>query len=154
MKPKLINKIYLCGPLEGRTVKERFAWRDDVTAYFSLYGIETYIPGEDTTECDARTITKLDYMMIDNSEALLVDLTCLGEDKPTNTGTLIEIGYARKADKLIVGYTDVNWTRENRFLKGTVDKMFYPLFGTDSPLKRAIEFIAGFNDRRRNENEL
>jgi|GEM_PF-5606562 len=154
MQPKLINKIYLAGPLEGRTAKERFAWRDYATDYLKDYGIETYIPGEDLTLNDAHSITILDYAMIDNSEALLVNLTCLGENTPTNTGTLIEIGYAKKAGKLIIAYTNSEWQRENRFLKGTVDMIFNKSFFNGDPLQSALDYIASFNKRRRNESEV
>jgi len=154
MQPKLINKTYLCGPLEGRNVKEKFAWRDQATEFLSKYGIETYIPGCDTTLCDADTIIKLDYMMIDNSEALLVNLTCLGESKPTNTGTLIEIGYAFAKGKLIVGWSNEEWQRENRFLRGNVKPLFFQSFVEPNPYLGALKYIAGFNERRRTEDVI
>lgn len=150
LKPKLICKVYLAGPLEGRSAKERFAWRDNATEYLYQFGIETYIPGEDATLQDADTIVKLDYMMIDNSEALLVNLTCLGEDRPTNSGTLLEIGYAKAKDKLIVGWSDVDWMRENRFLRGNVKPIFFKSFTELNPYLKALECIASFNDRKRN----
>jgi nucleoside 2-deoxyribosyltransferase len=154
MKPKLINKVYLAGPLEGRDVKERFAWRDHASEYLIQFGIESYIPGEDTTLRDADTIVKLDYMMIDNSEALLVNLTGLGEDTPTNSGTLIEIGYAYSKGKLIVGWSDVDWQRENRFLRGNVKPIFFKSFSSPSPYTDVLEYIASFNNRRRNEGKI
>jgi len=152
MIPKLINKIYTAGPLEGRNNEEAFSWRDKATEYLKQFGIECYNPGEDTTLNDAKTITTLDFMMIDNSEAILVNLTCLGEDRPTNTGTLIEIGYAVKAGKLIVGFSDVDWQRENRFLRDCVHPIFFNSFGANQlPLLGALEYIAGFNNRKRSE---
>ena len=149
MNPKLISKVYLAGPLEGRSMDEKFIWRDYATKYLSKFDIETYNPGEDTTLCDADTIVKLDYMMIDNSEALLVNLTCLGEDQPTNSGTLIEIGYAKARGKLIVGWSDVDWQRENRFLRGNVKPIFFKSFSLPSSYMGALEYIASFNDRKR-----
>lgn len=154
MSPKLISKVYLAGPLEGRDLEEKFVWRDHATEYLSKFGIETYNPGEDTTLCDADTIVKLDYMMIDNSEALLVNLTCLGEDQPTNSGTLIEIGYAKAGGKLIIGWSDADWMRENRFLRGNVRPLFFKSFTELNPYLKALEYIASFNDRRRNRDGL
>jgi len=154
MKPKLINKVYLAGPLEGRNAKEKYAWRDKATSYLRKYGIESYIPGEDATLRDDATIVKLDYMMIDNSEALLVNLTSLGEDKPTNSGTLIEIGYARANNKLIVAWSDVEWKRGSRFLRGNVTPIFFKSIEHPNPYQEALEYIASFNDRRRNDNKI
>jgi nucleoside 2-deoxyribosyltransferase len=151
-KPKLINAIYTCGPLEGRSDKEAFSWRDKTTEYLKKYGIETYNPGEDTTLSDENTITRLDGMMIDRSDALLVNLTCLGEDRPTNTGTLIEIGKAWEQGKLIVGFSSGIWKRENRFLRGIVRPLFFPFIaGVNDPLDAALEYIAGYNDRKRSK---
>ncbi len=151
LKPKLIHKVYLAGPLEGRSAQEKFAWRDAATEYLSEFGIETYIPGEDVTFCDMDTVVKLDYMMIDSAEALLVNLTCLGEERPTNSGTLLEIGYAKAKDKLIVGWSDVDWLREHRFLRGNVKPLFCKSFAEQNPYLRALEYIASFNNRQRHK---
>lgn len=156
MIPKLINRVYTAGPLEGRNNEEAFGWRDKATKYLKRFGIECYNPGWDTTLNDAKTITTLDFMMIDNSEAIIVNLSCLGESLPTNTGTLIEIGYAKKAGKLIVGFSDKNWMRENRFLRDCVQPLF--IIGNLrpsatakvwKPLEESLEYIAGYNNRKR-----
>lgn len=149
-KPKLINAIYTCGPLEGRNDLEAFGWRDKATKYLKRYGIVSYNPGEDTTLNDENTITRLDGMMIDASDALLVNLTCLGEDKPTNTGTLIEIGKAWEQGKLIVGFSYSEWKRENRFLRGIVKPLFFKSKSLD-PLEGALAYIAGYNNRKRSK---
>lgn len=159
-KPKLINAVYLCGPLEGRTEQSKFGWRDEAQNYLEGFGIVSYIPGEDTTKFDERTITALDYLMIDNSECLLVNLACLGEDKPTNTGTLIEIGYARAKGKMIVCFSDKDWQRENKFLRGSVTALFFKgedkegcmghqAVWVEDPLGEALRYIAGYNARVR-----
>lgn len=155
-KPKLINKIYTAGPIEGRNFSETHDWRDRTTKYLKKFGIECYNPGWDTTLNDPKTITTLDFMMIDNSEAILVNLDCLGEYKPTNTGTLIEIGYAKAKGKLIVGFSNLLWQRENRFLRDCVQPCFiigadrpYQTARVTKPLQEALEYIAGFNNRRR-----
>lgn len=162
MKPQLINRVYMCGPLEGRTEESKFGWRDKASDFLEGYGIQSFLPGEDTTKCDERTICALDYLMIDNSECLLVNLSCLGEDKPTNTGTLVEIGYARAKGKMIVCFSDRNWQRENRFLRGSVTALFFQVSSTgevsanyqqlmyvENPLEAALEYIAGYNARVR-----
>ena len=164
-KPKLINAVYLCGPLEGRTEQSKFGWRDYAADFLDGYGIASYIPGEDTTKCDERTICALDYLMIDNSECLLVNLSCLGEDKPTNTGTLIEIGYARAEGKMIVCFSDKPWQRENRFLRGSITALFFKGEETsqvpdrqtlyvEDPLQSAIDYIAGYNARVRTKEMI
>ncbi len=152
MKPKLIRAIYTCGPLEGRNQLEAFGWRDIATKYLKKYGIECYNPGEDTTLNDAHTVCKLDALMIDNSDALLVNLTCLGEDRPTNTGTLIEIGKAWEQGKLIVGFSYAEWKRENRFLRGIVNPIFFSINGqSKDALTLALEYVAGYNNRKRSQ---
>jgi len=118
-----------------------FAWRDEATEKLASYNIRTFIPGEDTTLNDGDTITKLDYMEIDNSEAILVNLDFL-DGRTIASGTLIEIGYARARGKLIVGYTTTKWLKEHRFLRSSVDKVF-------NSLDEAIEYLGGFNFRRR-----
>ena len=163
-QPKLINAVYMCGPLEGRTEQSKFGWRDEAAQYLEGHGIASYIPGEDTTKYDERTICALDYLMIDNSECLLVNLGCLGEPTPTNTGTLIEIGYARAKGKMIVCFSDRMWQRENRFLRGSVTALFFKkqpdrptdpadpskqTMVVDDPLGDAIRYIAGYNSRVR-----
>lgn len=170
-KPKLINAVYLCGPLEGRTEQSKFGWRDYSADFLDGYGIASYIPGEDTTKCDERTICALDYLMIDNSECLLVNLACLGEDKPTNTGTLIEIGYARAKGKMVVCFSDKPWQRENRFLRGSVTALFFKdgegiesnagvnqesaqTMYVEDPLQSAIDYIAGYNARVRTKEMI
>lgn len=164
MIPRLIQKVYTCGPLEGRKDCEAFSWRDNATQYLVQYGIECLNPGEDTTLNDCNTVCRLDAMMIDQSDALLVNLSCLGENRPTNTGTLIEIGKAWEQNKLIVAFSDSEWKRENRFLRGIVKPIFfknrYPSpakdkgefsneYRVESPLSSALEYLAGYNNRKR-----
>lgn len=162
MKPQLINAVYMCGPLEGRTEESKFGWRDKAASFLEGFGIQSFLPGEDTTKCDERTICALDYLMIDNSECLLVNLSCLGEDKPTNTGTLVEIGYAKAKGKMVVCFSDRKWQRENRFLKGSVTALFFKeeefnksspndvqVMTVPNPLEAALEYIAGYNARVR-----
>lgn len=162
MLPKLITKIYTCGPLEGRSDSEAFSWRDTSTQYLAKYGITCLNPGEDTTLNDCNTVCRLDGMMIDQSDALLVNLSCLGEDRPTNTGTLIEIGKAWEQNKLIVAFSYTDWKRENRFLRDIVKPIFFMgdykavkkgiyenEYRTSEPLQTALEYLAGYNNRKR-----
>lgn len=144
--PKLIHKIYLAGPLENVNVKTSMKWREKTEKELRRKGgILSYIPGYDTTLSDPFTITKLDFMMIDNSEAVLANLTFLGEEV-TATGTLVELGYAKAKDKLIIVYSDKPWLKENRFLNGIVGQFF-------RSRKQAVDYIIGFNKRRKTFNE-
>ena len=161
LKPSLLYGAYLCGPLEGRTAGDKFGWRDYSTGFLKKAKITCYIPGDDTTKYDERTITAMDYMMIDRSEVVLANLTCLGEALPTNTGTLVEIGYAYAKGKMIVCFSNSPWSRENRFLKGSVTAIFMPkiakkkadygqqIVHVENPLQASLEYIAGFNQRLR-----
>lgn len=145
IQPKLLNFVYLCGPLEGNTVEEMFEWRDLAQKRLWDDGyIHCYIPGEDTSKNDARTIVDMDFMEISNSEALLVCLDFLSTDN-TASGTLIEIGYAYRAGKLIVGFTRTEWKKEHRFLRGSINQLFS---GKDS-LEEAIQYLSMLNKRKR-----
>ena len=57
------------------------------------------------------------------------------------TGTLIELGYARAKNKMIVGYTEKKWLSENRFLKGVLTRLF-------DNRQAAIDYLIGFNHRK------
>jgi nucleoside 2-deoxyribosyltransferase len=167
LKPILIDRIYLAGPLEGRTAGEKFGWRDYAAGSLKKAKIISYIPGDDTTKNDERTITAMDLMMIDKSDAVLVNLSCLGEKLPTNTGTIAEIGYAYALGKMIVAFSTTTWMRDNRFLKGMCTAIFMKapkvakkdpiipcdysqhIVYVDSPLVEAVQYVAGFNQRLR-----
>lgn len=139
--PPLLNYCYLAGPLENVSREEATDWRKSVELQLrSKGGIYSFIPGYDSTLNDERTITRLDFLMIDNSEVVLVNLSYLGDDT-VGTGTMIEVGYAFKAGKMIVGYTNKEWKKENRFLKGCLDQLF-------KSEQEAIDYLIGFNVRR------
>jgi len=159
----LIDRIYLAGPLEGRTSCDKFGWRDYSTGFLKKAKIISYVPGDDTTKNDERTILAMDLMMIDKADALLVNLTCLGESLPTNTGTIAEIGYAYAQGKLIIAFSENEWQRDNRFIKGMCTAIFMPrlkdqkedgdyslhIVRVEKPLVEALQYIAGFNQRLR-----
>jgi len=144
-QPKLINNVYLGGPLEGNTIEEMFEWRDEAQKQLEEnWGIECYIPGKDTSKNDSRTIVDMDFMEVDNSEAVLVCLDFLATDN-TASGTLVEVGYAYKANKLIVGFTRTIWKKEHRFLQGSINQLFC---GPNS-LHEAVRYLGMMNKRKR-----
>src|SRR3972149_2398198 len=102
--PPLIHKVYLAGPLECCSRISAISWREDVENQLRKKGkIYSLIPGFDTTDNEPDSINWLDFQMIDISEAVLVNLTYLAEGI-VGTGTLIELGYAKAKQKMIVGY--------------------------------------------------
>lgn len=70
----------------------------------------------------------------------VVDLVDLFK-KGIGTGTLIELGYARARNKMIVGYTEKPWLSENRFLRGVLTRLF-------DNRQKAIDYLIGFNHRK------
>jgi len=138
----IIFNAYLGGPLENCSREDAVNWRHVAENQLRERGqINSLIPGFDTTLNDSRTITWMDFRMIDMSEACLFNLTYLADDG-VGTGTLIEIGYAAKAGKLIVAYTDKPWSRKHMFLKGCLTPY---LFGS---AQEAIDYLVGFNHRK------
>ena len=142
---KLIHKVYLAGPIEDRDKEGIFGWRDKASKLLAEYEISTFVPGENTIIIDPHTINVLDFLMINNSEAILVNLSFLeeGEHSTLASGTLVELGYARAKGKLIVGFSDISkWGKPHLFLRGILDKHF-------SSLEFAVRYLGGFNKRRR-----
>ena len=138
----LLEFVYLAGPLENVSNKKAMGWRDKCKQELCVRGnISSLIPGFDTTLNDAKTIVILDFLMIEKVKAVLINLTYLGTNT-VGTGSLIELGYARKAGKLIVGYSELPWKKENRFLRGILDQLF-------KTREEAVAYLVGFNDRKR-----
>jgi nucleoside 2-deoxyribosyltransferase len=172
--PPLINKVYLAGPLECCSRGSALSWREDVEKQLRERGnILSLIPGFDSTDNEPDSINWLDFSMIEQAEATIINLTYLGEVSKENvkdilidtyakgsnldsvvedlvnlfkkgigTGTLCEVGYAKKCSgKLIVGYTEKPWLSENRFLRGILTRLF-------DNRQAAIDYLIGFNNRK------
>jgi hypothetical protein len=78
--PPLIHKVYLAGPLECCSRDIAIDWRQDVENQLrERGGILSLIPGFDSTDNESDSINWLDFSMIEQSEATLVNLTYLGE---------------------------------------------------------------------------
>jgi nucleoside 2-deoxyribosyltransferase len=93
--PKLISKVYLAGPLECCSRDKAIDWRQDVENQLrERGGIFSLIPGFDSTDNEPDSINWLDFSMIEQSEATLVNLTYLGEVNKVSIKDILVMGWA------------------------------------------------------------
>jgi nucleoside 2-deoxyribosyltransferase len=109
-------KVYLAGPIAGKSYEEAMDWRLAAYHYFSGYGITSYSPmrakdglkgtkvlsGVDYPEegpLSSRAMYRRDLHDVRTADVVLVNLT--GADR-VSIGTMIEIGYAVAQGKYIV----------------------------------------------------
>ena len=127
-------EVYLAGRMSGKTVEEAMAWRREFTSFFAeskYVGIhnpcyllsEVLEPKEVLNErapdihhyFDGPASYQRDLWMIDKSHVVVANL--VGDDW-MSIGTLFELGYAKKAGKLIVAIAGKNdYARKHLFIE-------------------------------------
>lgn len=101
-------KVYLAGPIEGKTVGEAIGWRVRCTIYFEEYGVMgvsplrgmDFLSGEEYVRAPyaqhpmatSKAITTRDRNDVRTADVLLVNL--LGMGSRISIGTMIELGWA------------------------------------------------------------
>lgn len=101
-------KVYLAGPIEGKTVVEAVGWREICSTYFERHGVMgisplrgmDFLSGEEYVRAPyaqhpmatSKALTTRDRNDVRTADVLLVNL--LGMGTRISTGTMIELGWA------------------------------------------------------------
>ena len=131
-------KVYLAGSIEGLTYEEAFGWRNRAEEILKAHGKKVYNPGKHvSSEMKGQVITResvekfsklspnfdkelyfQDLEHIKESNIILVSLS------KGSTGTIFELGYAKRAGTLIVGFSADPYLLQHPFIKYSVDVVY------------------------------
>lgn len=134
-----IQKAYLAAPIDGVSKEIAQNWRQQAYDKLAQGAIISLVPGNETRGLlTPQEIVDLDKCMIENSDALLINLNFL--IKPNlgrGSGTLVEMGMALAMNKIIIAFADGDMGT-NFFVKGLCGNIF-------PTMEEAIEVLISIN---------
>lgn len=135
-KGKDMHKVYLVGPIGGKTYGEAIGWRTIVSKALRYKGFEPICPMtgkqvlndgnkigtglNNATAVKNGTILHTDLYRVRESDIILVNFLDIkvGETTTPPIGSLIEIGYASALRKLIVVVATDPYVQQHPFIAG------------------------------------
>jgi nucleoside 2-deoxyribosyltransferase len=125
-----MTTVYLAGRIDTIEFSEAKAWRDEIKSKLSKFDIEVICPTEVPQKLTNEDIFNRALSNVEKCDIFLVDIRLQNSE---NTGTAIELYYAWKLNKVIIGWT--NTQKRRVFLDHLVLEKYHDL---DSIIMRII----------------